>query len=57
VRSGRAVASIPLDQTAATWQYWAVELRGMDQLRIEAEDKGSEFGQWSGVGEPHECRP
>jgi hypothetical protein len=53
--SGRTVGSIPLSETPGNWQFWAVELPSIDQLRIVAEDKGSQWGQWVAVGEPHWC--
>jgi len=54
--SGKTVLSIPLRETSGTWQYWAIDLPGIDKLRIVAEDKGSQFGQWVAVGEPHLCQ-
>jgi hypothetical protein len=54
--SGKTVQSIPLSETSGTWQYWAVELQGVDKLRIVAEDRGRQFGQWVAVGEPHLCQ-
>jgi hypothetical protein len=54
--SGKTVQSIPLSETPGTWQFWAVELEGVDKLRIVAEDKGSQWGQWVAVGEPHWCQ-
>jgi len=55
--SGRAVAFIPMRETTGKWQFWAVEVQGVDKLRIVAEDKGGEWGQWVAVGEPHRCGP
>jgi len=55
--SGRIVESIPMSETTGKWQFWAVELQGVDKLRIVAEDRGSQWGQWVAVGEPHWCQP
>jgi hypothetical protein len=55
--SGRIVESIPIGETTGRWQFWAVELHGIDKLRIVAEDHGSQWGQWVAVGEPHWCQP
>ena len=55
--SGRTVASIPMRETTGKWQFWAVEVQGIDKLRIVADDKGGEWGQWVAVGEPHRCQP
>jgi hypothetical protein len=53
--SGLTVASIPLNETPGIWQFWPVALPGVARLRIIAEDNGSQWGQWVGVGEPHWC--
>ncbi len=54
--TGKTVATIPLDG-AGFWQYWLIDLQGPAKLRIVAEDKGAQWGQWVAVGEPHECKP
>jgi len=54
--SGKTVATIPLDENGF-WQYWLIDLPEAAKLRIVAEDKGAQWGQWVAVGEPHECRP
>jgi hypothetical protein len=56
VESGKTVATIPMDGSGF-WQYWLVDLQEATKLRIVAEDKGAQWGQWVAVGEPHECRP
>ena len=53
---GRLVQSIPMSETTGNWQFWAVELQGIDRLQIVAEDRGNQWGQWVAVGEPHWCR-
>jgi hypothetical protein len=53
--SGKTVATIPLDENGF-WQYWLIDLPEAAKLRIVAEDKGAQWGQWVAVGEPHECR-
>lgn len=55
--SGKIVLSLPLIDSSGTWQVWAVELAGIDKLSIVAEDKGSQWGEWLAVGEPHWCQP
>jgi hypothetical protein len=54
--SGKTVQSLSLSDSPGIWQVWAVELQGVDKLQIVAEDKGSEWGQWVAVGEPHWCQ-
>jgi len=54
--SGKTVATIPLDANGF-WQYWLIDLQEPAKLRIVAEDKGAQWGQWVAVGEPHECKP
>jgi hypothetical protein len=54
--SGKTAATIPLDGDGV-WQYWLIELQGPAKLRIVAEDRGAQWGQWVAVGEPRECRP
>jgi hypothetical protein len=54
--SGKTVESMPLSDTPGSWQYWAIELQGIDSLRIIAEDRGSRWGQSVAVGEPHWCQ-
>jgi hypothetical protein len=53
--SGKVIQSLPLSDTPGIWQYWGIELQGTDSLSIVAEDKGSQWGQWVAIGEPHWC--
>jgi hypothetical protein len=55
--SGKTVQPIPVSETTGNWQFWRIELQGIDKLRIVAEDNGSQWGQWVAVGEPHWCQP
>jgi hypothetical protein len=55
--SGKTVAAIPLGESSGLWQYWSIDLQGTDKLRIVAEDRGGQWGQWVAVGEPHWCKP
>ena len=53
--SGKVVQSMQLSDTPGIWQFWAVDIKGVDSLSIVAEDRGSQWGQWLAVGEPHWC--
>jgi len=55
--NGEDLGSVRLDLDAGPWLYWAVYFsREVPMLRIVAEDRGNQFGQWVAVGEPHDCR-
>jgi hypothetical protein len=54
--TGKTLDSIPLRDSPGAWQFWAVEFQGSPRLQIVAEDKGSQWGQWVGIGEPHWCK-
>jgi hypothetical protein len=54
--SGKTLESIPLLDTPGAWQFWAVEFQDSPKLQIVAEDKGSQWGEWVAIGEPHWCK-
>jgi hypothetical protein len=55
--SGEDLGAIRLDQNNGNWRYWAIYFsRDVPELRIVADDRGDQFGQWVAVGEPHSCR-
>jgi hypothetical protein len=54
--TGQDAGRIRLDESSGNWRYWAVYFsRDISALRIVAEDKGDQWGQWVAVGEPHRC--
>jgi hypothetical protein len=55
--SGETVVTIPVGAMDGFWQDWFIDLQGTAKLRIVAEDKGGQWGQWVAVGEPHWCKP
>jgi len=56
-QSGEDLGAILLDQSNGNWQYWAVYFsRDVPEIRIVADDRGGQYGQWVAVGEPHACR-
>ena len=56
--SGKIVQPIfPWYGAGTNWRYWAIEVQPpVKMVRIVAEDRGSGWGQWLAVGEPHWCR-
>jgi hypothetical protein len=54
--SGEDLGRIRLDESSGNWRYWAVSFsHNVSALRIVAEDRGDQWGQWLAVGEPHKC--
>jgi hypothetical protein len=55
--TGADLGRIRLDPNNGNWQYWAIYFSpDIPKLRIVADDRGGQFGQWVAVGEPHACR-
>jgi hypothetical protein len=54
--SNEVLTSIPFQDAAKTWMFWRVPFTpSIKHLRIIAEDKGSDWGEWIAVGGPSSC--
>ena len=54
--TGKSLGEVQLDQNNGNWRYWAIYFsREIPALRIVAEDRGDQLGQWVAIGEPHLC--
>jgi hypothetical protein len=57
-RTGKVISSNDLAEAHTNWWVWDVALPPESDLSIEivAEDRGTGFGQWLAVGQPHALR-
>ncbi len=55
--TGKLVESIPMQDADLQWEFWRVPLDvGVKRLRVSARDQGRNYGQWTALGSPSECR-
>lgn len=51
------LATVPMQGDDTRWRFWRVPLNAsIAQVRIDAEDRGRDWGQWLAVGDPYKCR-
>lgn len=54
--NGRVLSSIPFQNAVKTWAFWRLPVGGsVRKLRIVAEDRGTNWGEWLAVGNPLLC--
>lgn len=56
-QTGETIASVPFQSREHQWTYWRLPLAASaKQVRIEAEDKGTQWGEWLAIGIPSLCK-
>lgn len=55
--TNQILASVPFQNTAKQWVFWRLPFPpSVRHLRIVAEDKGKDWGEWLAIGNPSQCK-
>jgi hypothetical protein len=55
--NNHAIAHAWFNNGANAWRFWRMQIpAGVKQVRIDAEDRGKDWGEWLAVGNPANCK-